>query len=110
MTPTTACFGELTSAQILPTDDGQPVRLEGFAWDRSRQEPAKDILVVTDGKITGFGTVNVYPLAVAREHDPGNAPHFEWVAYSTGSSARMSELYVLSGDDKSACPFAAVAP
>ena len=109
--PASACFGELTSEEILPTEDGQALRLEGYAWDRSRQRPAKDILVVTDGKITGFGIVTVYPLAVAREHDPATAPHFEWIAYSTGSSAHVSELYVLSGPDKkSACPFAAVSP
>ena len=109
--PSTACFGALTSEEILPTEDGQAMRLNGYAWDNSRQRPASDILVVTDGKITGFGVVTVYPLAVAREHDPATAPHFEWLAYSIGSSARVSELYVLSGPEKkTACPFVAVSP
>jgi hypothetical protein len=109
--PAAACFGALTSEELLPTENGQAMRLEGYAWDLSRQEPAKDILVVTGGKISGFGIVTVYPLALAHEHDSANASHFEWVAYSTGSSARISELYVLSGQDKkSACPFASVSP
>ncbi len=110
-TPATACFGELTSEELLPTENGQAMRLEGYAWDVSRQEPARKVLLVTDGKISGFGMVNVYPLALAHEHDPATASHFEWLAYSTGSSARPTEIYVLSGPDgKSACPLAAVAP
>lgn len=109
--PSAACSGALTSEEILPAEDGQAMRLNGYAWDNSRQQPASDILVVTEGKVTGFGVVTVYPLAVAREHDPANAPHFEWLAYSIGSSARVSELYVLSGPDKkTACPFVAVSP
>jgi hypothetical protein len=109
--PSTACFGALDSEEILPTEDGQAMRLNGYAWDNSRQQPAKDILVVTEGKVTGFGIVTVYPLILAREHDPATAPRFEWIAYSIGSSARVSELYVLSGHDrKTACPFVAVSP
>ena len=109
--PSTACFGALDSEEILPTEDGQAMRLNGYAWDNSRNSRPRH-----PGRDRGQGhrlrhRERSIPLILAREHDPATAPHFGWIAYSIGSSARVSELYVLSGHDrKTACPFVAVSP
>ena len=107
--PASDCFGAVTSSQALPADSGEGLRLKGYAWDRSVRQPAKDILAVTDGKISGFGIVTVYPLFLRREHDPATAPRFEWIAYAAAGPAETTKLYVLLAHDKgAACPFAVV--
>ena len=48
VTPGNMCLGAISSSQILPADDGNGLRLTGYAWDRQLQKPAADIVATEE--------------------------------------------------------------
>jgi hypothetical protein len=110
VTAGSACLGEISSSQVLPSDAGQGLRLTGFAWDRQIQKPAADIVATEEGRIVGFGTSAVIPFFRTYPKPYEDPSRFGWIAFIGDSSGKI-QLYAVTGTDQSnTCPFAATNP
>src|SRR5579871_295597 len=47
--PADRCSGYVTSSQSVPADEGQAQRLAGFAYDRERKMPVREVLAASNG-------------------------------------------------------------
>ncbi len=110
VTPGNMCLGAISSSQILPADDGNGLRLTGYAWDRQLQKPAADIVATENGRIVGFGTSAVIPFFRTRPKPHEDPSRFGWIAFVPDSSSRIQLYAVTDKGQSNACPFAATPP
>lgn len=96
--PATDCSGYISSTQILPADDGQGLRIAGYAWNKRLNRPARDIVAVTNDRIIGYGTsVSILQDATAAMPDSDPA-RFGWIAYVHHlPSPSQIQLYAVVG-------------
>ncbi len=106
-----ACSGYLSSSQVLPADGGQGLRLTGYAWDRELHRPAREVVAVADGRISGFGSNVSIPLSSSNAGPRADPTRFGWIAFvREAHPASAVELYAIVGSRKQACLFATVPP
>ncbi len=110
--PATECFGALTSEKILPTEEGQAMRLNGFAWDRQANRPARDIVAAVDGRIAGFGTNVAIPLTLRRAGLNADPTRYGFVAFvgKVERGTKIDLFAVIGRNQRSVCHFAEVSP
>lgn len=110
--PGSGCAGYVTSSQVLPAEQGQGLRLTGFAWDRELHRPARAIVAVVDGRISGVGASVSIPLNSAAATPSSDATRFGWLTFvGDMHPATMSELYAVVGKNAAeVCPFAQTSP
>jgi predicted secreted protein len=104
------CSGYVTSAQAVAAHQGQAWRISGFAYDRERKMPVREVLAASDGQISGFGASINRPVRSGKlgpDAHPERAGWRGWVhpADPTGSA----ELYAVLGEGPALCPFATIA-
>ena len=105
--PAAECSGYASRPQALPADGGQGLRITGYAWDTELGRPARTIVAVEDGRISGFGST----VAIARSWTAGrqaDPAHFGWIALVRDAHSTSSvELYAVVGNNNvDVCPFA----
>jgi hypothetical protein len=106
-----ACSGYLSSSQLLPADGGQGLRLTGYAWDRDLHRPAREIVAVAAGRISGFGSSVSIPLSSSSAGPRADPTRFGWIAFvREAHPASTVDLYAIVGSKKQACLFATVPP
>lgn len=110
--PATDCSGYVSSTQLLPTDNGQGLRLAGYAWDKLSNRPATDIVAVANDRISGYGSSVSIPQDSSAARPDSDPARFGWVAYVREiPHAGKLELYaVVGGDSADACLVAEVTP
>lgn len=79
--PATECAGYISSTRVLPADGGQALRITGYAWDKQSNRPARDIVVVTNDRIGGYGTSVSIPQDSAAATPNSDPARFGWIAY-----------------------------
>jgi hypothetical protein len=106
--PAGECSGYVSSSQVLPADDGQGLRMTGYAWDKRLNRPARVIVAIVDGRISGFGSTIAIPLSFSTAGQQADPARFGWIAFVRDvSPASEIELYALVGKkDGEACLFA----
>ncbi len=106
------CSGYVSSSQVLPADDGNGLRLRGYAWDRQHSRPAREIVAVGDGRIEGFGESVSIPLTSAALDLDSDAARFGWLAFVRNvSPPTRIELYAVTGKHSAyVCRFANTLP
>jgi hypothetical protein len=67
--------------QLLPADIGQGLRITGFAWDKLSNRPARDIVVVINDRVSGYGTSVSIPQDLSAAKPNSDPRSFGWVAY-----------------------------
>ena len=106
-----ACSGYLSSSQVLPADGGQGLRLTGYAWDRELHRPAREIVAVAAGRISGFGANVSIPLNSSSAGPRADPTRFGWIAFARETRpASAVELYAIVGSQEQACLFAELPP
>ena len=110
-TPVTNCSGYISSMQALPADGGLVLRAAGFAWDSTLKRPARDIVAVSDGRISGFGSSVTIPLTSAGASQQPNPSQNGWVAFvRRNNTAGKVQLYAVVEKGAAVCPFAEISP
>ncbi|HZP23656.1 MAG TPA: protease inhibitor I42 family protein [Terriglobales bacterium] len=106
--PADRCSGYVTSSQSVPAEAGQIWRVTGFAYDRERKMPVREVLAAFNGEISGFGTSITIPVrsgTLGPDADPERAGWRGWVR--PPGPAETTELYAVVGKGTaSVCPFA----
>ncbi len=109
--PASACSGYISTAQVLPGESGHDLRLTGYAWDGELHRPARDIVAVANGRIVGFGSNVAIPLTSKNAGPQSNPAQFGWVTFvRTVGPANKLQLFALTGETDTACPFAEISP
>ena len=112
MRPATDCSGYISSTEVLPADDGEGLRITGFAWDKLSNRPTRNLVAVTDDRIVGYGSSVSIPQdssAATPESDPAR---FGWVAYvrHVPPSSQIQLYAVVGKDSADACLVAEANP
>jgi predicted secreted protein len=108
--PADRCSGYVTSSQAVAADQGQAWRVSGFAYDRERKMPAREVLAASGGQISGFGTSVTIPVPAGKfgpDADPERAGWRGWVRPADPTAS--TELYAVVAKGASLCPFATMA-
>ena len=92
-----ACLGRILSSKIMPADNGQGLRLNGYAWDGETQKPVRELVATVDNRIVGFGTTTVIPFFTRRPVPPAYASRFNWTAFASTSTGK-AEIYSVVGE------------
>jgi hypothetical protein len=110
--PATDCSGYVSSTQLLPADAGQGLRFTGYAWDKLANRPARDIVGVADGRISGYGTSVSIPQDSSAARPNSDPARFGWVTYIRDIPHPGSiQLYAVVGRDSAdACLVAEATP
>jgi hypothetical protein len=110
-TPATDCSGYISSTLALPADNGLGSRAAGFAWDAALKRPARDIVAVSDGRISGFGSSVTIPLTSAGASQQAIPSQYGWVAFvRRNNTADRVQLYAFVENGAAVCPFAEISP
>jgi len=80
--PATDCSGYISSTQILPADDGQGLRITGYAWNKQLNRPARAIVAVANDRILGYGTSVSIPQDASAATPNSDPARFGWIAYA----------------------------
>jgi hypothetical protein len=109
--PSSECSGYVSSTQVLPADGDQGLRMTGYAWDKQLNRPAREIVAVVNGRISGLGSNVSIPL-FSSAAGPNSAPaHFGWIAFVRDMPTAKVELYAVAGNNsRDICPFAVASP
>lgn len=108
--PSSACSGYISSTQMVPAENGHGLRLTGAAWDVESRRPARNIVAVTDGRVSGFGSNVAIPLTSTLAGPQADPSRFGWVTFvhANGSPAKIQLLAVIKSN--TVCPFAEISP
>jgi len=105
------CSGYPASAQLVPANEGQGLRLTGYAWDGELQRPAREIVAVAAGRICGFGSNVSIPLSSSNAGPRADPARFGWITFvRDAGSANTINLYAVVGSRQQVCWFAKVPP
>jgi hypothetical protein len=112
LAPASECSGYISSAQVLPADDGPGLRIMGYAWDRESSRPASKIIAAVGGRIAGYGSSVSISLARSTTDPQGDPARFGWVAFvRDATSASQAKIYAVIGNgSKEVCQFAQPPP
>ena len=104
-----ACQGGVDVVSEVGTDRAG-VGLRGWAVERKTGRPVKEVVLVTGGKIAGFGLVGDARPDVAAALHSDNALHSGWVGYAKVAGGERLDLYAtLSSSDRNAsCSLGAI--
>jgi len=110
--PASECSGYISSTNVLPSDDDQGLRITGYAWDNHSSRPARDIVAVTNDRISGYGTNVSIPQDLSAAHPNSDPARFGWLAYVREvQHAGKIQLYAVVGKNSgNLCPFAEASP
>ena len=110
--PATDCSGYISSTQLLPADDGEGLRITGYAWDKLSNRPAREIVAVTNDRISGYGTSVSIPQDSSAARPNSDPARFGWVAYVRDIPHPGNiQLYAVVGrDSDDACLVAEATP
>jgi hypothetical protein len=109
VSPASACSGYVSSTQVLPADNGQGLRISGYAWDGELQRPAQDIVAVTDSHISGLGSNIAIPLTSTNAGPKSDSSRFGWVTFVRSNSPGKIQLFAVLKSG-AVCPFAEISP
>jgi hypothetical protein len=106
--PAGDCSGYVTSVRVLPSDNGEGLRMTGYAWDREVNRPAREIVAVVDGRIEGFGTTISIPLSAGASSENSDAARFGWLTLVREAHAgdKVALYAVVGKSAREICPFA----
>ena len=105
------CSGSVSLTEVMHMDGGSGLRLTGFAWDNRRNRPARDIIAVTNDRITGFGANVSIPLNASAARPNSDPARFGWLAFVRDVPPGKVKLYAVVGArSREVCPFAEVSP
>jgi hypothetical protein len=106
--PASECSGYVSSSQVVSADDGQGLRMTGYAWDNRLNRPARTIVATVDGRISGLGSTLAIPMSFPATSQQADPARFGWIAFVHDMYATSSvELYAVVGKDSlDVCPFA----
>jgi len=109
VSPASVCSGHISTTQVLPSENGHGLRLTGYAWDDELKQPARDIVAVTAGRITGFGSNVAIPLTSKGAGPHSDPSQFGWVTFVRDNGSGKIHLFAVTKNG-AACPFAEISP
>jgi hypothetical protein len=109
VSPASVCSGYISTTQVLPSGNEHGLRLTGYAWDDELKQPARDIVAVTAGRITGFGSNVAIPLTSKGAGPHSDPSQFGWVTFVRDNGSGKVQLFAVTRNGAT-CPFAEISP
>jgi hypothetical protein len=106
------CVGAVQSAERIGDDAAQDLRITGWAWDRKRQRPPRQIVAAADGVVVGLGAMGDWRPTVRAVHPYLKTSFIGFTGYVKGMkpSAPVTVYAVLDRNQPQVCPIANLGP
>jgi len=96
-----SCVGFLKAAKTIDSPDGPGVRLAGWAWDTRHKQPVSDIVVVSDGVITGLGAAGGVLPEAQQLYPEAHSSQLGFFAFlPKPRSQSVVDVYAIIGGDR----------
>jgi hypothetical protein len=112
LTSTKDCTGKVESTTVIANDSQRSLRIKGWAWDNKDGRPPAELVIATDGIITGLGVVGDFR-PINRETNPAVTSNFSgFIGYvrDVQKSSTVEVYAVTRKGKKSACYLATLVP